>query len=186
MSAAVQPSFAAARAGRALATVLLFQGAWFACVLGAARGHALWGVAAVALAVAVLLVASRRRGADLRLVAAALATGLVWDSALAHAGLVVYASPGPWSGAAPAWILALWALWGVVLREPLRWLHGRPLVSMLLGGIGGAASYEAAARLGACRFDDAPTAWAVLAAGWALITPLQLALARRLDREATR
>lgn len=184
--AVVVPRFGAARAGRLLAGVLVFQGAWFACVLGAAQGRAGWGVAAVVVALAVLLAASGRRGADLRLIAVALATGLVWDSLLAGTGVVVYSAPGPWPGVAPAWILALWALWGAVLREPLRWLHGRPVAGALLGGVGGALSYAAAERLGACRFDDPVIAGAVLAAGWAVITPLQLAHARRLDREAAR
>jgi hypothetical protein len=186
MSGAVVPTFGLARAGRLLVGVLVFQGAWFACVLGAAQGRAGWGVVAVGVAVAVLLAASERRGADLRLIAVALVTGVVWDSVLASTGVVEYASPGPWVGAAPTWILALWALWGAVLREPLRWLHGRPVAGALLGGVGGALSYAAAERLGACRFPEPALAWAVLAAGWALITPWQLALARRLDRETAR
>lgn len=162
-------------------SLLLFQAAWFACVAAAARGNAGLGIAAVAAAVAVQLGASRRRGADMLLIAVALAVGLAWDTALARGSLVEYASPGPLPGWAPAWILALWALFASVLREPLRWLHGRTVLSALLGGIGGAVSYAAAARLGACRFDDPASALAVLAAGWAVITPALVALARRLD-----
>lgn len=162
---------------------VVFQGAWFACVVGAARGFAGWGVAAVAAAVALILAASNHRRADGLLIAMALATGIVWDSLLLGTGVVDYASRGPVEGVAPAWILALWALWGVVLREPLSWLHGRPIAGALLGGVGGAFSYAAAARLGACRFPDPTLAMAVLAAGWSVITPLQLAVARWLDGE---
>ncbi len=162
----------------------LFQGAWFACVIGAAQGAAGYGIAAVVAVLALLLAASRERIAELRLIALAMAVGVIWDSLLARTGVVVYASPGPLPGWAPAWILALWALFAPMLREPLRWLHGRPLLAALVGGVGGPLSYAAAARLGACRFPDPALAMAVLAAGWALIVPLLLAAAQRLERGA--
>jgi hypothetical protein len=174
----------AARLWRLAVGFALFQGAWFTCVIGAARGQAAFGVAAVAAVVALLVAWSTRRSADLRLVLLAVAIGVVWDSLLARTGVVVYASPGPLPGWAPAWILALWALLAPMLREPMRWLHGRPLAAAVLGGVGGALSYAAAARLGACRFPDPLLAMAVLGAGWALIMPLLLAAAQRLDRAA--
>lgn len=173
--------------GRTLRLVLgfvVFQAAWFACVLGAAHGHAMAGISAVLAAVAMMLAWSPQRGADLRLLGLALAVGIVWDSLLARTGLVDYASPAPVPGWAPAWILALWALFAPLLREPLRWLHGRPLLAALFGGVGGALSYAAAARMGACRFPNPALTLAVLAAGWATIVPLLLAVARRLDRDA--
>jgi hypothetical protein len=172
-------TFAYARALRLGASLVLFQGAWFAVVIGAARGQALPGIVAAAVVIAMLLVLSEQRGAELRLLALALAIGIVWDSGLARSGVVEYASPGPLPGWAPPWILALWALLAVMLRGPMRWLHERPGLAALLGGAGGALSYAAAARLGACRFADPALAMAVLAAGWALIMPLLLAAARR-------
>lgn len=170
------------RALRLGAGFALFQGAWFACVIGAARGQAVLGVAAVAVVVALLLAFSSHRVAELRLIALSLAVGVVWDSLLARTGIVQYASPGPLPGWAPAWILALWALFAPMLREPMRWLHGRPLLAALLGGGGGALSYAAAERLGACRFPEPTVALVVLGAGWALIMPLLLVAAQRLDR----
>ena len=160
----------------------LFQGAWFLCVIGAARGQAAPGIAAVAALLTLWLAFSRARSVEFALIGLALAVGVVWDSLLARTGLVVYASPGPLAGWAPAWILALWALFAPMLREPLRWLHGRPVLAALFGGIGGALSYAAAARLGACRFPDPVLALAVLGVGWALIVPLLLAAAQRLER----
>lgn len=160
----------------------LFQGAWFLCVIGAARGQAGPGIVAVAALLALFLAFSRARSIEFALIGLALAVGLVWDSLLARTGLVVYASPGPLAGWAPAWILALWALFAPMLREPLRWLHGRPVIAALVGGIGGALSYAAAARLGACRFPEPALALAVLGVGWSLIVPLLLAAAQRLER----
>jgi hypothetical protein len=167
------------------ATFVLFQGAWFACVMGAARGHVALGFGAAVAVVAVLLSFSTNRAAELRLLVVALAVGVAWDSLLARYGVVQYASPGPFPDWAPVWILALWALFALMLREPMRWLHGRPILAALVGGAGGAMSYAAAERLGACTFADPTVAMATLAAGWALIVPLLLALAQRLDRDTT-
>ncbi|MBN8509243.1 MAG: DUF2878 domain-containing protein [Burkholderiales bacterium] len=164
----------------------LFQGAWFLCVIGAARGQVALGIAAVAAVLGLHLAFSKARAVELGLIGLALAVGVVWDSLLARTGIVVYASPGPWAGWAPAWILALWALFAPMLREPLRWLHGRPLPAALVGGVGGALSYAAAARLGACELPDPTLALAVLGAGWALIVPSLLAAAQRLERAAAR
>lgn len=167
-----------------LLNLLAFQLAWFACVLGAAHGRPDLGIAAVAAAVALQVALSTARGHEALLIGAALLMGLVWDSAMARLGIVVYASPGPLPEWAPAWILALWALFATTLREPLRWLHGRWLLTAIIGGVSGAFSYLGAVRLGAGQFPDAKLAMLVLAAGWAVITPLLVELARRLcERE---
>ena len=163
---------------------VLFQAAWFACVIGAAHGQVAFGILAVVAVVAFLLAWSMRPGADLRLIVLALALGAVWDSVLARTGVIEYAAPGPLPGWAPVWILALWALFATMLREPMRWLHGRPFLAALFGGVGGALSYAAAQQLGACAFPDPGMALAVLGAGWALFVPLLLVGARRLDRVA--
>lgn len=165
----------------ALVDFALFQLAWFACVTQAAQGRPGLGIPAVAAFVLLQLARSRHRSVDLLLVALSLALGLVWDTGLLHAGLVHYASPGPLPSLAPAWLLALWALFAAVLRGPLRWLYGRPAMAALLGAIGGPASYAAAGRLGAATFAAGPLPMVVLAIGWAVLTPLLVEVARRLE-----
>lgn len=174
--------WAASRALRLAVGFVLFQAAWFVCVLGAARGTPGLGIGAVAAVVGVLLAWSTDRRADVRLLLLALVVGALWDGLLARSGVAVYASPQPQLGTAPAWILAMWALLAPMLREPMRWLHGRPWLAALFGGVGGPLSYAAAQRLGACEFPDPTVAWLALAAGWAVITPLLLAAAQHLDR----
>ncbi|HET9205432.1 MAG TPA: DUF2878 family protein, partial [Burkholderiaceae bacterium] len=113
------------------------------------------------------------------LVGAAMAIGLVWDSALLQLGWIVYAAPGPLPALAPAWILALWALFAIALREPLRWLHRRLPLAALLGALGGPLSYAGAQRLGACTLTQPVVSEIALALGWAAMVPLLLVLARR-------
>lgn len=166
-----------------VALFCLFQAAWFACVLGAAHDRAGLGILAVAAAVLVTWSLSDRRGVEVLLTLLAVLLGLAWDTLMLRAGWVRYASPGPgplslW---APAWILALWALFATLLRGPLSWLHGRPLLAAVLGGVGGPLSYLAAVRLGAGSFQDTTQAMLILAAGWAVMTPVLTETARRLS-----
>jgi hypothetical protein len=158
-----------------------FQGGWFACVLGAAHGWPWAGTLAAAGVTALWIGLGARPMADAVLVGAAIAIGFVWDSAMAKMGLIAYAEPGALS--APVWILALWALFAVTLRESLRALHTRLPLAALLGAVGGPLSYAAAARMGACELIEPVRTPLVLALGWSAITPLLLVLARRLDRE---
>ncbi len=168
----------------ALIDFALFQLAWFACVTQAAAGRPGLGLLAVAAFVLWQSARSDRWQADAVLMAIALALGLAWDTGLLQSGLVQYASPGPLPGVAPAWILAMWVLFAAVLRGPLSWLQGRPLVAALFGAVGGPASYAAAERLGACTLSAGPAVFITLGAGWALFTPLLVEAARRLQPHA--
>ena len=174
------------RYGLTVLILVVFQAAWFACVLGAARGASGWGVAACVGAVLLNAWLSDARRDELLLALCAVLLGLAWDTAMARCGVVVYASPGPWQGLAPAWILGLWALFSTTLRGPLRWLHGRWLLAAVAGGVGGALSYAAAVRMGAGQFPEPGRALLVLGAGWAVMTPLLVELARWLGERAAR
>jgi hypothetical protein len=171
---------------RLLSSIAIFEAGWFACVIGAARDAMAWGIAAVLGAIAWQVGTSRRRAIDITLMVVAICIGIAWDTVLARMQVVVYASPLPFAGFAPLWLLALWAQLGSVIREPMSWLHGRWWLAAPLGAVGGAASYAGAARLGACSFPDKVLAMQVLAAGWAVFMPLMAELARHLDARAAR
>jgi hypothetical protein len=170
------------RIAKLAACIVVFEAAWFACIGGAAHGYVGWGMAAVSASIALQLMLSNERKVDLLLILVAVACGLAWDTALAQAHLVIYASHIPLQAIAPAWILMLWAQLGSVLREPLSWLHARPWLAVVLSAAGGAASYAGAARLGAVSFPAPAVAIAILGAGWGVMLPLLLWLARWLDR----
>jgi len=169
------------RAWRLVTALVVFEFAWFACVLGAARGWPTAGVAVTAAVVAGFVAGGGRPAVDAALVGAAVALGLVWDSAMLQLGWITYAAPGPLPMLAPAWILALWGLFAIALREPLRWLHRRLPLAALLGAIGGPLSYVGAERLGACTLNLPIVSLIALALGWAVMVPLLLMLARRWD-----
>jgi hypothetical protein len=164
-----------------LENVALFQAGWLACVLGAVHG-----MPAIALPVAAAIVArhvwtSRAPRRELALVGLVCAIGAIFDSALAASGLIVYREGVLIAGAAPYWIVALWALFATTLNRSLAWLHGRYALAAILGAVAGPLSYWAGARLGALELGSPATALAALALGWAVILPGLMRLARAGD-----
>jgi cell division protein FtsW (lipid II flippase) len=84
-------------------------------------------------------------------------------------------------GIAPYWMVAMWALFATTLNVSLRWLRPHVGLAALIGAVGGPAAYYAGARLGAIEFTVAGAAMAAIALGWAVLTPLLLRVAARLD-----
>ena len=161
---------------------VLFQLGWFACVLGAARGFAREGTLLALVIVAAHVLRAARPRREFALVAAATAFGALADSALASTGWLRYDSGILVEGAAPYWIVALWALFATTLNVSLRWLRGRLWIAALLGAASGPAAFYAGAGMGALHFVQLVPALTALAVGWAIATPLLVGLAQRLER----
>lgn len=166
-----------------------YQLVWFAAVIGAGHGSAWPGVGAAALFVGWHLATAASRPHALRMVAAALAVGLLFDGSLARAGWIHYAASWPPALAAlgaPAWILALWASFALTLTRSFAPLQRRPVLATVLGAMGGPLAFYGAARgWGAVSVaEPAMRAWIALGAGWALALPL-LAWLARLPAPAT-
>ena len=151
-----------------------YQLVWFCAVIGAGDGHWWPGVAAAAVFIAWQFARSTHRAADLRLVATALACGLVVDGALAASGWGTYAANPFGDRAPPPWILAVWMSFAMTLRVSLAWLCRRPWLALAIGLVGGPLAYLGAARgWGALVFaPPGGRGMALLAVAWALAMPL--------------
>ncbi|MDX2202646.1 MAG: DUF2878 family protein [Hyphomicrobiaceae bacterium] len=161
--------------------LVLFQGVWAACALGAAQGRAGIGLAA-ALGLVLLHVAiAPRPGRTLATVAAAAVLGFAAETAMVSAGAIKYATAWPDDHAAPAWVIGLWAAFATTSDSARRLLGAHALgKAALLGLVLAPASYLAGARLGALTLPV--PAWSglvVVAAVWAIAYPLLLALEPR-------
>lgn len=169
-----------------LINVSLFQISWFACVWSAAAHQPWIGV----LVIMAVIGAHLRRAAvpkrELQLILLALGIGLVFDSFLVSQGWLTYSSGNPIPHLAPYWIVALWGLFATLLNVSLRWMRRRWMTAGLFGAVGGPAAYYGGLRLGALEFGDMEAALTALAVGWALLTPLLLALSERFDGQADR
>ena len=152
------------------ADLVLQQAAWWSAVLLAVHGRPLAGGAACLAPV--LLHLAFRPGERPRLLCAALvaaAYGLATDTALAAAGLESYAGAREVS---PAWMVGLWAIFGVQLTASLRTVAGWPLPALaLLGALAGPLAYRGGVALGAITLAG-PLAFASVAAQWAVGLPL--------------
>ena len=165
--------------------VVLFQAGWFACVLGAAHGHAVAGTGIAALIVAIHALRATRPAEEIKLIACAMVIGAVLDSIVVAAGVLDYRGGSALAPVAPPWIVALWALFATTLNVSLSWLKSRLLVASILGAVAGPLSYAAGAKLGALTFTHPTAAMLALALEWAIAMPLLALLARRYDGVAT-
>ncbi len=160
---------------------ILFQVAWFACVLGGARGIPWIGPAVVAAVAAYHLSRVPDPKSELRLLVLVAGIGAAFDSALAATGWLSYPS-GQWHPLlAPYWIVALWVAFATTLNVSLSWLKGRLLLALAFGAVGGPLAYLAGAKLGGVTLDDPAMALTALAVGWAILTPLLVVIATHLD-----
>lgn len=182
MSHSVFPPFESGADQRRAVDVWIYfvlgQLGWIVCVMGAAHGMGWVGSLFVAAAVAFHLLHAGDWTRELRLVLAAVAIGWPWESVLVHAGWLVYPDGG---SVAPYWMAGLWALLAIQLNVLFVWLRAHMPLAVLTGAVAGPLSFRAGAALGAVHFPDTVTALTVLAAGWAVLLPLMLLLARRWD-----
>ena len=160
---------------------LLFQLAWFACVLGGANAMPWLGPLVVLGVVAYHLTRAAAPRPEAALLVTAGLIGAVFDSALVSTGWLIYPS-GQWlPSMAPYWIIAMWVAFATTLNVSLTWLRGRMLLAVAFGAAGGPAAYYAGAKLGGVTFGEPLLGLTALAVGWASITPLLVAIATRLD-----
>ena len=160
---------------------VLFQAAWFACVLGAAHGMPWLGVIATIFVIVWHLKQAKEAKQEAILLMITLIIGATFDQLMNSTNLIHYQSHG-WSDAlVPVWILALWAGFVTALNVSLRWMQGKWLVAIVFGAVGGPLAYMGAAKLGAVTLNTYPQSYLALSIGWAILTPVLLILAKRYD-----
>ena len=169
----------------AIASFVSLQLGWFACVLGAAHGHAWLGPLFVlaALAVHVGLRPPEARALEACVLALAALLGFLVDTCLLQMGVMSITG----AISSPAWLVALWPNVAAATAPggSLVALARRPLVAALVGAVAAPASYLAGDRLGAIALDgDRPRALASLAIVWAAVLPAFFALRTRLETRA--
>jgi hypothetical protein len=155
--------------GRTLLNIFLFQVGWFACVLSGATQRPWIGALIAIFIVAIHLFRAPVREPELKLVLIAVGIGAVWDSLLVWLDWLQYSSG------------LMWGLFATILNVSLRWLRGRWLIAAIAGGLGGPLAYYGGHRLGALEFGDQNAALIALALGWAVVTPILVALSERFD-----
>lgn len=180
---AAPPPAGAARPTPALqlTNFVVFQGAWFGAVLGAAHQAPLRGTAGIAAAIAWHLAVSARPMAEARLVASVCAIGFAVETLSVALGFVAYPSGQPVAWLAPYWMVALWGLLAIALNVTMRWLRHRPWRAAAIGAVAGPASFVGGVRLGGAEFVQMVPALVSMAIGWAVLMPALVRLSVRFD-----
>ncbi len=166
---------------------IAFQIVWTCAVAGAAYGAAWAGPIAVGLFAVYQLRVSRTARSDAWLIAFALVLGGISDSLLANTQIVSYASAWPSEAFAPVWILALWVNLALTVNHSLAVLQRNLYAAAILGALGAPLSYSIAARAWHAVWLAEPlaTTLLILAALWAIATPVLCAVARALAQRGS-
>lgn len=166
-----------------LVNLALYEAGWFACVLGAARGHGGAGASVAGGLLLIHLALAKDRSGEAKLAAACGALGFVLDSAQSLAGRLSFTGPffASQAALAPVWALALWLQLGTTLRFSLGWLSQRYLLAAALGAAGGPVAFLAGERLGAATWGEPRWLTALsLAVVWGMATPALVFAADRI------
>ena len=166
---------------RKVINVVLFQAAWFAAVLGAARGLLWLGPLSMIPVLALHLTLQENRRGEAKLLLAAGLLGFLFDTTFVAGGVFTplqHLFPRPIS---PPWMICLWLNFAATLNVSLAWLRGHFILAAAFGAVGGPLAYYSGARLGATEALPTTTGMLLLAIGWGFMTPLLVWLACTLS-----
>ena len=131
---------------------VLFQAAWFACILGAAHQQIWIAISVSAVCIGIYLWLHANAVSEYKFLFKVLIYGLVVDTLLIQLGWIRFESPWPWVAISPVWMWALWLVFATTLKESMAWLQGKHALGAGLGAIAGPLCYEAGVRLGAAQW----------------------------------
>lgn len=161
--------------------LLAYQCAWFACVLGAAYQRPAIGLAVACAALLLHLSRAAVPKRELALVGVALMIGALFESGLVASGRVRFHETLLVGGIMPLLMVVLWGVFATTLNVALRNLRRRYVLSALLAAVGAPLAYRTGEKLGALELADTVPALLLISAGWAVLMPLLMRAALRLD-----
>lgn len=160
---------------------VLFNVTWF-CIVASESGVFAPLFAALHLAIHFTLVGARRE--EVALIAMVTVLGFALDHLLFRLGVFTV---GGELASPPLWMTSLWPVLSTTVLHAFSFLHGRYVLAVLFGALGGALSYTAGTSLTAVEFFDPAKGPLVLGLIWAVVFPLLLVMgARCTQREAIR
>jgi len=159
-----------------LINLALFQLGWMVCVLGGNLYAVVFTLLALLLHQWLVLDNPR----EWKLIGIVVLGGCLWDSAMAHSGVIRYAD-GLIAGL-PLWLVCLWLLFSTTFMHSLLWLRRFLWLAAPLAAVLGPASYWFGSNLTEAELRaPLPASLAIMAAGWALLFPGGIYLAAKFD-----
>jgi len=167
-----------------LTNFFFFYLGWGFCLSGAVLDQPYQGPLIVGILILIHLVVVEFVLHEVLLILSLSVFGTAVDSIFLNIGMVEYLGGYTYLNfIAPLWVTSIWALFASSINTSFGWLQGRFWLSVLLGGLGGAASYLAANRVGAAIFfPDTLTVTAIIGLVWTGLMPLSLYWAEYLRK----
>lgn len=167
---------------RTFSTAVFYIG-WIVCLREASLEHSYYGLLLVVSFLAYFLYRSPCRKADYLLLTLVLLIGPLSDMLYAYLGLLQYHSIHQFnSWLPPLWVFILWGLFGANIHL-FSWLEKRRWLAVLLGALGGPASYLSVVRLGgASSLKPLPLTLIAIGGMWAIFFPVFIWLNEYLKR----
>ncbi len=160
---------------KSLYNAIVFNLAWLVCVLCGS----LVALPAAALVIAIHLYLFSDNRSEAGLIVAVVLLGIVVDSLLLRAGLLVSPQGGLWP---PIWLMCLWGLFATTLNHSLKWFQSHAVAAMVVGGLAGAMTYLMGTRLTDFSLKNPQMlTLMVMFIIWCLVFPFCLLLAKNLS-----
>ncbi len=152
----------------------LFYIAWLVCIDQAKGPFPLVGPALIGFLLILHLYLSKEKSLEIVLIASVALFGTILDSVYIHLGWVEYKGGYEhFHGIVPLWMTSLWAFYATTINHSLAWAGRSFWMMVILGGLGGAASYSVAFKLGAASLSiPLWVALTVIGCVWAVVFPL--------------
>lgn len=166
--------------------LVVFNIAWFACILGSAWGVPWLGVVVVLLSlIGHLYYASFDRGLA-TLFAVAFGLGWALDWLVVAVGALGFPEHALLLAPVPIWMPCMWASLATALNLSLGWMRGRWMVAILFGLLGGPGAYYTGMKLGAVLLgDELVRSLLIVGIEWGVAMPVLVWLSMRLVPETS-
>lgn len=152
----------------------LFYISWIVCIQQAKGPHPYAGPLLIGFLLIFHLIYSKERLLEAILIASIALFGTIIDSIYIHLGWIDYVGGYEnFKGIIPLWMTSLWAFYATTINHSLAWAKRNFWMMVILGGLGGAASYSVAFKLEAAVLHvSVPFILTVIGCVWAVVFPL--------------
>lgn len=162
--------------------LVIFQLAWFACILGAGNGLPWLGIVVVGLSAIGHLVYVRFDRSWMVLLPAAFGLGWLFDWIVLRSGAMGYPDHARLLTAVPVWMPFMWVNFATTLYLSMSWMKRRYFIAAVFGFLGGPGAYYTGMKLGAVLLgEDLVRSLMIIGVEWVIATPLLLVIAEVLS-----
>ena len=173
------------RLGFLIFNFLGLQVTWAACAYGAINSQPLIGAMVGAAYIGLHFLLTHSRRSDLLTLLCLSAIGIALDYINMKFGVITFNSDTASMHFIPVWLVALWAVFSLMIPHSLHWLSKKPLLAVIFGALGGGSSYWLGHKLGAITLGE-PLVTSVLiyAVEWAIYMPIAYMIYQAITRSS--